>query len=295
MSQQFKILALCPLALLLLISPHVAMSKGDSWRGDLRFRKSRSKQSKNGWDSSSSSSKSDKSGYWGSDKSGKSSASSGDWSSSNSSDSKSSKRSKSRKASKKKWKKYKYSARSSDVVYSEGGNLGGWKADGWDSDDHYKGGISYIRSEVVKLIEDSKYELIPKFLRLGFHDCVGGCDGCVDLTNPDNKGLREPIEAIGGLVRKFRNSLSRADIWALATLVAADMAVVHGRPGGLRFPMRYIGRRDCNGANDIGLGGPHVNMPGNDLVSWEESSRQSTSSGHHFLTSTSALSSLDYT
>ena len=26
--------------------------------------------------------------------------------------------------------------------------------------------------------------------RLAFHDCVGGCNGCLDTTNPDNNGLK---------------------------------------------------------------------------------------------------------
>ena len=77
---------------------------------------------------------------------------------------------------------------------------------------------------MTRLIDESERELIPKFLRLGFHDCVGGCDGCVDLTNRDNTGLKEPIEAIYPIVDKFKESYSRADIWALATLVAADVS-----------------------------------------------------------------------
>ena len=111
-----------------------------------------------------------------------------------------------------------------EPIYSKGGNPGGWKDDGWDNDGHYKADIGYVRSEVTRLIDESERELIPKFLRLGFHDCVGGCDGCVDLTNRDNTGLKEPIEAIFPIVDKFKESYSRADIWALATLVAADVS-----------------------------------------------------------------------
>jgi len=154
-------------------------------------------------------------------------------------------------------------------IYSKGGSLGGWKADGWDNDGHYKADIDYVRAHITKLIEDSERELIPKFLRLGFHDCVGGCDGCVDLDNADNKGLKEPIEAIHSLVEKFSESHSRADIWALATLVSADMAVLKDRPVGLNFPMRYIGRKDCSGASPSGVGGPDVEMPSNDLTTHE--------------------------
>jgi hypothetical protein len=30
---------------------------------------------------------------------------------------------------------------------------------------------------------------IRKFLRAAFHDCMGGCDGSITLTNTDNRGL----------------------------------------------------------------------------------------------------------
>ena len=144
---------------------------------------------------------------------------------------------------------------------------------GWcgktDSDGHCKHDINYVREQVTKLIQDSERELIPKFLRLGFHDCVGGCDGCIDMTNPDNQGLQEPIDAIYPIVDKFKASYSRADIWAMATLVSADLAVVDGRPHGYHFLMRYIGRHDCSGADAKGVGGPDITMPTNDLTTHE--------------------------
>ena len=112
-------------------------------------------------------------------------------------------------------------------------------------------------------------ELVPKFLRLGFHDCVGGCDGCIDISNPDNRGLDEPIEAISYIVDKYKGSYSRADIWALATLISADKAVLDARPEGLTFPMTFIGRRDCKDADAKGYGGPQVDMPLPDLTTHE--------------------------
>jgi hypothetical protein len=54
------------------------------------------------------------------------------------------------------------------------------------------GYAAQARSEIGDLIT-SKQKLAQKFVRLGFPDCVGACDGCVDLTNPDNNGLDIPI------------------------------------------------------------------------------------------------------
>lgn len=81
------------------------------------------------------------------------------------------------------------------------------------------------------------------------------------MTNPDNRGLDAGIEAIAHIVDKYKDSYSRADIWALTTLVSADMAVLDDRPEGLTFRMKFIGRRDCEGADAKGYGGPHVDMP----------------------------------
>ena len=70
--------------------------------------------------------------------------------------------------------------------------------------------------------------LATKFIRIGFHDCVGVCDGCIDLSNPDNNGLDIPISALDSIVQKCtidqNSGLSRADIWELAALTTADMS-----------------------------------------------------------------------
>ena len=34
---------------------------------------------------------------------------------------------------------------------------------------------------------------MPKALRLGFHDCVGGCDGCLNVDNDSNAGLADVV------------------------------------------------------------------------------------------------------
>jgi hypothetical protein len=73
--------------------------------------------------------------------------------------------------------------------------------------------------------------LAANYLRLGFHDCVpnglaGGCDGCLNLvSNKENNGLSLSVQALAPIVEELENSslgFSRADIWALAVLVAAD-------------------------------------------------------------------------
>jgi len=90
------------------------------------------------------------------------------------------------------------------------------------------------------------------------------------MTNPDNKGLQEPIDAISPLVTKYSTSYSRADIWALATLVSADVSIVNSTTDSYPFTMTHVGRIDCDNANDSGVGGPtDVALPSNDLTTHE--------------------------
>jgi Peroxidase len=42
--------------------------------------------------------------------------------------------------------------------------------------------IPQIKADIKALIATNP-ALAPKFVRLTFHDCVGGCNGCVDMTN----------------------------------------------------------------------------------------------------------------
>ena len=74
--------------------------------------------------------------------------------------------------------------------------------------------IQSIRDAIRAIINGNRdINFSAKFVRLGFHDCVGGCDGCIDLSDPDNAGLGIPIDALDDVVAQFENEcLSRADM-----------------------------------------------------------------------------------
>jgi catalase (peroxidase I) len=80
------------------------------------------------------------------------------------------------------------------------------------------------------------------FVRLVFHDTFGQSrkmDGCIDVNNPAHGGLQEYIDELEPLVSKYHcQGLSRADIWAAASIVAISIA------GGPNIPFSY-GRIDC--------------------------------------------------
>lgn len=127
--------------------------------------------------------------------------------------------------------------------------------------------VDEVLAMAKRSIEDlikSRPNLSPKYVRLGFHDCVGGCDGCVDLSNPDNFGLKVPINSLESTVKEFERrdlGISRADIWALAALTGAE-ATQRGR-NAIPFRLRSIGRKNCVGGRRRG---PKRDLPGPDLT-----------------------------
>lgn len=94
----------------------------------------------------------------------------------------------------------------------------------------------------------------PKFVRLTFHDCVGGCDGCVDLADSGNFGLDEPMAELEPLEARFVQQLTRADIWSLAGIEAANFMQ---RRESVPYEFNYYGRATCNDRT----GGPTIAMP----------------------------------
>mmetsp|Transcript_14698 Transcript_14698/g.35875 ORF Transcript_14698/g.35875 Transcript_14698/m.35875 type:complete len:737 (-) Transcript_14698:3317-5527(-) len=101
---------------------------------------------------------------------------------------------------------------------------------------------------IRRLISDNQ-DLLGIFLRLSFHDCVGGCDGCVDLTDPDNKGLDFPIELLDNVVASLppNSFITRADVWAMAAMAANQMSAPPDR--GVDFVslnnFQWFGRPTC--------------------------------------------------
>jgi len=126
--------------------------------------------------------------------------------------------------------------------------------------------IDDVIGDIWRLLEDDR-DLAPKFLRLGFHDCVGGCDGCVNMNNPDNNGLEEPINALAGIVNHYEhpNGLSRADIWVIASLTGANFANPRSNTF---FEMNFYGRSNCGSSPFGGFDHPlpAVNLDTDDVL-----------------------------
>jgi len=62
---------------------------------------------------------------------------------------------------------------------------------------------------------------LPQLVRLTFHDCVGGCDGLLDLGNNENAGLADPKSYVDTLyTQEYSSLISKADMYALVGTMA---------------------------------------------------------------------------
>jgi len=80
--------------------------------------------------------------------------------------------------------------------------------------------LGLTQSDVDLVIRKSRSALTsskPAMVRLTFHDCVGGCDGCLNVNNPDNAGLENLVADLEAIYQAegFNETISRADMWAL--------------------------------------------------------------------------------
>jgi Peroxidase len=117
------------------------------------------------------------------------------------------------------------------------------------------GAIQIASQQILQLVKGVD-GMLAKFIRLSFHDCVGGCDGCVDLANPSNFGLELPVDALAPIVEHNKKFLTTGDVWALAGLVAAGKSQENTT---FKFPLNYIGRPQC--AGNATRAGPHRTLP----------------------------------
>ena len=67
----------------------------------------------------------------------------------------------------------------------------------------------------------------PAMVRLTFHDCVGGCDGCLNVNDPDNAGLEDLVADLEAVYQSegLSSVISRADMWALLGVWAVQQTI----------------------------------------------------------------------
>ena len=83
--------------------------------------------------------------------------------------------------------------------------------------------VFFEKEKSLILIVNSYFNLIFKFTV--FHDCVGSCDACINVDNPENAGLELAVEILEDIYEKVETAgieVSRADVWVIAGRVAAE-------------------------------------------------------------------------
>ena len=73
-----------------------------------------------------------------------------------------------------------------------------------------------------------KHDVATLLHFLGFHDCVGGCNGCINFNNPDNNGLKPAVDNLTKLyiANGYKNiGVSLADYFAFAATVGVTIGV----------------------------------------------------------------------
>ncbi|CAB9503274.1 Putative ascorbate peroxidase [Seminavis robusta] len=114
--------------------------------------------------------------------------------------------------------------------------------------------IASAKADIIELINE-KPVLRALYLRMIFHDCVGGtgCDGCINTENPDNGGLGSSMGSLREIERRYGPDLSRADIWVLASFVGVEQAMpAEGDGERIDLPFHFYGREDCDDRLDRG-------------------------------------------
>ena len=109
------------------------------------------------------------------------------------------------------------------------------------------------KTDLAKLIESNRVNndlpFIAGFVRLAFHDCIGsgGCDGCIDHSNPDNAGLKRYTDPLDLLYNQSHvGKISRADFYALAAVVALSRSTLDTFNKYTGFDLFRVGRKDCS-------------------------------------------------
>ena len=85
-------------------------------------------------------------------------------------------------------------------------------------------------------------------VRLALHDCIDGCDGCLNFDVPQNAGLDELVDLLNIVYfeNQLENILSLSDFYALLSTVALEEAIQPDNEDNLpqlEFPY-YTGRVD---------------------------------------------------
>ena len=153
--------------------------------------------------------------------------------------------------------------------WNRGRRPGGHHGHGKDHDHHHKYGskcktsqfrgslkirsVNEVKKVLINDLFDARSDRYAHVVRAAFHDCVGGCDGCINRNNPGNAGpMLETLDAMDKIYdAKAKKLMSRADFYVLTAITGLEESLKFNnrnlrsnyiRP--VKFKFRY-GRCDC--------------------------------------------------
>lgn len=94
--------------------------------------------------------------------------------------------------------------------------------------------LGIIDLNVIPPLNPQAQLRIRKFLRAAFHDCMGGCDGSLNLFATENRGLEGFTSFMTNFYTQGPNAsylqayLSRADFWVLSEQRALSTSIKRG-------------------------------------------------------------------
>eukprot|EP01084_Bolivina_argentea_P046852 86310_1 len=111
-----------------------------------------------------------------------------------------------------------------------------------------------LKNDIIYYLENIGGDFtVGNLVRYGFHTCVTGCNGCINLHNPNNAGLQPAYNATIGLYsdKSLPSGIiwstkveNLADFWTLCTTVGNFIAIPDGQfVPDFRF---WTGRKACS-------------------------------------------------
>jgi len=91
----------------------------------------------------------------------------------------------------------------------------------------YSEDVKVIKEELIEKLFKNRFDRYAHTLRLAFHDCVEGCDGCINRNNPGNFGpMLATLEVMDEMYdEKVENIMSRADFYQLTAITALEQSL----------------------------------------------------------------------
>ena len=91
---------------------------------------------------------------------------------------------------------------------------------------------------MIRLSRSTVQSALATMVRLSFHDCVGGCDGCINIDNDSNNGLADLVAALDDVytTNGLSSLLSRADHWAIMGIWAVQNTIDNAVSNGYSVP-----------------------------------------------------------